>query len=192
MSDDHKTFKSKKMELFGKGYLAKHKSLTSLNNRYFIIFGFIKYHYFKFYNRKFIPLMNSYGFLNISDFCIFLFICSVFYFCVAFFFVMITADIEHNKQIDSCIENACSIIDKYCKNTEKVILRYCIMNHISILPIIKTQYLSYNEWIVYIIIRLILGIFILNLVLKFLCYLYDIIYFRVTKFNNQIPEMEEI
>lgn len=180
MSDDNKTFKFKTIELFGKHYTAKHISFSSLNNRFLIVFGFIKYYYLKFYNRKFIPLMHSCGFLNISDFVLFLFICSVFYFFFAFFFAMTTAEAEHNKLIDSCIENACSIIEKHCKNKEKVILRYCVMDHISMLPLIKTQYYIFNGWIVYIITRSVLGIFIFGLLFNFTCYLY-----------NKIPEIEE-
>lgn len=191
MSDDNKTFKSKTIELFGKHYEAKHTSSASLNNRFFIIFGFIKYYCLKFYNNKFIPLMNSFGFQNISDFYAFVLICCFFYLLIGFIFVMITAETDYSEQINSCITNGCSIIEEHCKNKDGTILRDCIVNYTDFLPIVKVQYYSYNEWVIYIIIRLFLGIFIINLLFNFACYLYNKMFFHVTKFYNQIPEMEE-
>lgn len=192
MSDNNKRFKSKIIELFGKHYEAKHRSSASLNNRFFIVFAFIKYYYLKFYNNEFIPLINSFGLENISDLYPCLFISCILYFFFGIIIVLLMADFQRNEQIDSCIINRCSIIEKHCKNKDENTLKNCMVNHIDFLPIIKAQYHSYNEWIIYIIMRLFLGIFIFNLLFNFTCYLYNKIFFQVTKLYNQIPEMEEI
>lgn len=57
-SDDHKSFKSNTIELFGKTYEATHKHTKNVNNSFFVFLGFIKYYTIKSYD-IFRPLFEN-------------------------------------------------------------------------------------------------------------------------------------
>lgn len=42
--DDHKSYKSTTIELFGKTYEASHKHTKNINNSFFVFLGFVKYY----------------------------------------------------------------------------------------------------------------------------------------------------
>ena len=188
MCDDNKTFKSKTIEFLGKHYEVKHKTSGSLNNKYFITFGLIKFYTVKFYNEKIFPFVNFLGFQNINDF----FVCSAFlcfiYIIIGLMFVFVGTAVEHDKQVHSCIKNGCSIVAEHCANKIETDLNNCIKQNINDLQIIKNQYSSYNNWFVYISLIMIFSIGIVLL----LSYLYEKIIFQVKKVNDQIPEIEEV
>jgi hypothetical protein len=192
MRDDNKTFKSKTIELGGKHYVVKHKTPSSLNNKYFIILGLIKYKYNKFHNKKFVPLMIFLGFQTVDDFYAFLGIMCFMYLVLAWLFVVISSSGEQNKQINLCIKNQCSIIATHCVDKDSHQQRLCIREHITILEIIKKQYYIFNEWFIYIILRAGLAtgvIFALYFLIFAFC---KKISSQVVKFNDQIPEIEEV
>ena len=59
MSDEHKSFKSKTVELFGNKYEVSNKSSSLINNNFMLCIGFIKYNLKKINKIILKPIINT-------------------------------------------------------------------------------------------------------------------------------------
>lgn len=195
MTDEHKSYKSKTVELFGNKYEVSNKSSSSINSKSMLCLGFIKYHFKKINKIITTPILNFYDYIVSNElFEPFMIISSVLLFGSLFSNLIFTlAVIDDN--IRNC-NNECEIYKLYCKdyigNTKE-----CIRQHIYYYQEYYKLYMIGLNFGLIVLKYLIIGSIILGILIKLVYFRFQLLillhnhmYNNASQFNEQIPEFE--
>lgn len=195
MYNENKLFKSKTVELFGNKYEVSNKSSSSINNKFMLCIGFIKYHLLKINKIILNPLMDTIHYIRMHDFFepIVFILCMLMFLLLFFTFIISYAHID--KIINTC-NNECEIYKKYC---EKYIgdKGECIRNniyfyqvYIELFSIGITWYINALYYVSICAFAIGITINIIYFIFQLMILIYDKIYTQVVEFNEKIPDFE--
>jgi len=193
MSDENKTFKSKTIELFGKEFEVSHKASNTINNKFLVFLGIIKYYLTKALQ----PI--KYCFTRIRNWDFFEpFVCLFGFVLLSIFLIsFIGALTEYFTKKNFC-RQGCDIYEKYCVGYNGRI-EECIENNMYFLQeLFKTLTLVVNMSLTILYYLFIYGFIIaiaINIlygILNLLFWLFNKVYQQVEILNKQIPDIEEI
>jgi hypothetical protein len=195
MSDEHKSFKSKTVELFGNKYEVSNKSSSLINNNFMLCIGFIKYNLKKINKIILKPIINTCINIISHDYLIGLSIilCLVLFLLLFVTFIITFAEIDI--RINTC-DNNCETYKKYCDNYMGN-KRECIRNNIYYYQVFFELFKNGLNWcIIGLYYLLILGLciaFVVNIayfIFQIMVIIYNKTYNKITEFNEKIPEFE--
>lgn len=193
MSDENKTFKSKTIELFGKEFEVSHKASKTINNKFLVFLGIIKYYLAKTLQ----PIKNCFIAIINWDF----FEPLIFFWGIVLFSILlisfIGALVEYNSKKFFC-RNGCDIYENNCVgyngNIEECIKQntYFLQELFKILTSVVNMTLTILYYIVIYGFIMAIVINILYGIINLLIWLFNKVYKQVEILNEQIPDIEEI
>jgi len=199
MSDEHKTFKSKTIELFGSEYRVSHRANTNINSKFLITLGFVK-RYFKIIEKyTFGPVVNYLSLLK-SNYVFMGFLFMFLVYCgligLASFFATFS---EINIRVNACY-NGCELIDKYCsqyKYDEWKVLKVCIKENISFTWVFFDNFKKIFNFISCFLGCIVIAICVFaiminaaTIILNVLEWMYNKICKKIQEINQDIPDVE--
>lgn len=193
MTDENKTFKSKTIELFGKEFEVSHKASNTINNKFLVFLGIIKYYLTKTLQ----PIKNC--FTRIIDWDFFEPFLIILAFLLLFILIisLIGAFAQYNSKPVFC-RIGCDIYEKYCIGYNGNI-EECIENNTYFLQeLFKTLTLVVNMTLTilyYIVIYGFIMAIVINIlygIINLLIWLFNKVYKQVEILNEQIPDIEEM
>ena len=201
MSDEHKTFKSKTIELFGSEFEVSHKANNVINNNFLVYLGLGKYYLKKAHKYTISPIINGFNYLQsygLFEPLLFLFLM---YLVTVLILIIPTTFAQIDYLVDNCF-TGCDLIDKYCshlKNNEWSIVKVCIRQNISFFQVASRELAIIANWTLYLLGRLFIFICVIAIIINVcalifygLEWLYNKIYKKVQEINEQIPEIQEV
>lgn len=189
MSDENKTFKSKTIELFGKEFEVSHKAPNTINNKFLVFLGIIKYYLGKILQ----PIKKCFTRIrNWNFFEPFVFLSGIIIFLILFF-TLIGTLAEYYTKKNFC-RTGCDIYEKYCIGYNGSI-EECIENNTYFLEeLLKSFFIVVNVTfiILYDIVIITVIINVLYGIVNLIIWIFNKLYKQVEKLNEQIPDIEEM